>query len=1221
MRVYFQTLVLFGLLPVVLQPIKAAAEVYYEPGINPYREQVGQDGVSSVDPYTGALKVRHLDLLIPGNGGLDIKVMRTYDSSRVIQFGVGGGQTSPIGNGWIFHFGYMSGYKVCQPGTAGHIPPTIQLPDGAEFRLAKAPVGFAHLYTSREGWVADCANASTGEGLIVYSPEGLKYEMTVKGILGAVIGANIYYVKKITDRHGNWLSFDYQTTNNKAYVLKLTANDGRVVDFRYYPGTITGERLASISADGRSWLFEYAYSGTPVYPTDKNQAFELAKVTRPDGSAWSYEYPTFPSNSPFVTARGYLGEILTPQGGAEQYTYTYVPSGVSIKVDMLRVTNKVALDNVNPAATWTYRYRFWESVAGSSIGVSTTDVTDPAGGLTTYKFETPYSASTASAWRIGLQLDKLECSSEAGVVLTCDPLLAKNRVQMEWGSQEISTDVHWASTGIETYADSRTYRPLLTRQTVTRDGTAYVTQYQGHDSYGNPGRLIETGNGTARTTDVTYFNDPVKWITGVRDKETIDGTWIVDRTFDVNGNVLSVSKYGVPTSFTYHASGDLASETDARGNRTQYSDYFRGVARREDQPESVTIFRTVNPGGTVASETNGEGRRTQYTYDGLNRLSSVLPPAGNSTAIQWNSGIGGVEKRMTRGNLEEVTKFDGFGRVVDVTKRDKITGKFVRRAYGYDALARKTMESYPTSSSNSIVPGIQYSYDSLGRLTQVKHADGKLRKLEYLTGNKIRVTNENGGAYVYTYRSYGEPEERELLSVAAPLAVANLTITRNALGQVTSLVQAGMTRTFQYDTRGYLAKVNHPEVGWVTYGRDALGNPLTKSVGVSPNVRTISYAYDARNRLRSTTYPSATTPAVTLTYNRVDDVIGTNRGAISRAYGYDANRNLIDETLYVDGRTFRLGYAYDGNDALSQVVYPDGHTVGYYPDALGRPTVALPYVTGITYHPSGQVASLSYLNGTTTTQTFNGRLWPQQLAVRNPSAALLNTTYTYDGLGNVKTLVDGVDATLSRTLGYDAIDRLISATGPWGTGAIAYDGRGNVVSQTYGTNYVTTYTYDTANRLAAYNGSTAFVYDVWGNATRSGNALSYHLFDDASNLYCASCDSSSPTWFEYDASNYRVKKSRNGVVTYALYAKDGNLMMEYTPSTGDLKEFAYHNKKQVAMRHVVDSALVLGFQDTSGVRYAGNIPHKPPGIEATLLAELATQTPLLSAALLAASNN
>lgn len=531
-------------------------------------------------------------------------------------------------------------------------------------------------------------------------------------------------------------------------------------------------------------------------------------------------------------------------------------------------------------------------------------------------------------------------------------------------------------------------------------------------------------------------------------------------------------------------------------------------------------------------------------------------------------------------------------------------------------MGRKVAESYPTTLTGAIstLPRITYAYDNLDRIVKLTHADTKTRQLQYLANNQIKITNENTKATTYAYRSFGDPDQRELMSVTAPVAAANMTLTRNVLGQVTSMTQSGVTRSMQYDTRAYLVKTNHPEIGWVTYGRDAVGNPISKSVGVAPSARTIIFGYDNRNRLTSTTYPDASTPAITLGYNRVDDIVSATRGRVARAYGYDANRNLTSESLTVDARTFSLGYVYDGNDAVTQVTYPNSDSVNYYPDALGRPAAVSPYVTSIAYHPTGQVAGMTYANGVTTGQAFNTRLWPSQMAVTKSALSLINTAYTYDGLGNVTSMTDGVDASYNRTLGYDDIDRLTSVTGPWGGGSISYDGRGNLLTQNYGPTYSRTYTYDTVNRLASYTGSTAFTYDAWGNATRSGNAMSYHLFDDAANLYCASCDSANPTLFEYDANNYRVKKTRNSVVTYSLYAKDGNLMMEFTPSSGDLKQFAYHNKKQVAMRQTINPALILGL----------NTPYHPApfavAINPEQLPGLLPSTPLISYALTASLN-
>lgn len=1219
----FVTMLIWAYMVTGVSNVIADPQPYYEPGINPYRELSSQQGeVDTVDPFLGQLKIRHLDLLLPGNGGLDIKVWRYYDTANI------GGPVTPAGEGlgvgWVSHFGRLR--NSCEQYGVYAIRPILELPDGSVQKFFVAQSGTGYGFISKDGWAGNCiGTAYSGLGMILISPEGTRYELSVKS-------ADVWLVKKITDRNGNWINFDYGLPslgqNPTMHLLQLTTNDGRSIGFQYDGGNQYGlKKLKMMTSNGQVWAYEYvAFDGQPER---QSMSYSLKKITRPDGAAWIYDYPDLPGYSVLLPLRGYLGTMTNPFGAITHYEYGYLFSdgGLStVKVTKKTVNNPYgSLTAFAEGDKWHYRYKLRELIDGAYLSV--TNITDPLGNVTTYRHAS--STVQGQAWRFGLLTDKLMCGQVAGSVdtVTCAPGAAIYREQNDWSGQVISSnDQYVINNGIESLLDYQIFRPLLIKRTITRDGTAYVTQYLSHDAYGNPARIVETGNGTTRTTDLTYFNDPAKWITGLLDREMIDGSWIVDRTFDANGNVKSISKYGVPTDFSYYSTGDLASLTDAKGSRIDYSDYFRGVPRREDQQGGVTVYRTVNPTGTVATETNGEGYRTAYSYDGLNRLSGVTPPVGNPTVIQWGSGLNGIEKRVIRGSYQEVVKHDGFGRVIDSAKRDVATSALVRRAYRYDALGRKLFETYPTTSTAAILsattlPSIQFTYDPLGRLIKLTHADGKTRQLQYLVGNQIKITNENGKATTYSYRSYGDPDEHQLMGVTAPVAAANMVLTRNPLGQITTQAQAGVTRSMQYDSRGYLVKTYHPEIGWVTYGRDAVGNPTSKSVGAAPSVRTINYTHDSRNRLTAVAYQDAATPAVALSYNRVDDVVSASRGTVMRAYNYDANRNLVGESLTVDGKSFSLGYFYDGNDAATQVTYPDGQTVNYYPDALGRPTAVSPYVTSVVYHPSGQVAGMTYANGVTATQAFNARLWPSQMSVVKSATGLLNTTYSYDGLGNVTSISDSVDTSLNRSLGYDDIDRLTSVTGPWGAGSISYDGRGNLLSQNYGAPYSRTYTYDTANRLASYTGSSAFTYDAWGNATRSGNALSYHLFDDASNLHCASCDTASPLLFEYDANNYRVKKTRNGVVTYSLYAKDGNLMMEYTPSAGDLKQFAYHNKKQVSMRHVVDPAMTLGQNGMFGTtRFAGAIPYKSTTHETDLLARLLSPPPLLTTVQLANAN-
>jgi len=85
-------------------------DFYQEPGVNPQREySVGLNGTEYIDPFTGILRLSYKDIIIPGNGGLDIEIVRTYHTSKQRSDIVGykpyiNGRTT-TGLGWDIHFG------------------------------------------------------------------------------------------------------------------------------------------------------------------------------------------------------------------------------------------------------------------------------------------------------------------------------------------------------------------------------------------------------------------------------------------------------------------------------------------------------------------------------------------------------------------------------------------------------------------------------------------------------------------------------------------------------------------------------------------------------------------------------------------------------------------------------------------------------------------------------------------------------------------------------------------------------------------------------------------------------------------------------------------------------------------------------------------------------------------------------------------------------------
>lgn len=1101
---------------------------YEESGILPYREYLNQNENEYIDPFTGKLQLHYVDIVLPGNGGMDIKVQRSYTSRGYYNFqryGFPGNN----GIGWHMHFGrvLVLTANVCVGDTNGTIQdnPVLELPDGSRrilyFHRSVNPSG--PLYLTNDRWKADCAPGNNG--LIVTSPEGVVYTMTQPSRTCAwSICENSYYATLITDKNGNSINISYRPGYaNRMLISQVWASDGRQLDYYYFDEGTNDVRLSAITVrNGPTW--QYSYYQVPLHTIDYDGNFwQLGRVTRPDGSYWLYSYypetmqsQTLPSASNFS-----LMSVRNPFGGLVSYSYSYDETNPYEPLNIVVTLKDVMSDTGVILDRWGFSYAR-STVASASYDVTT--VATPS-GVIVYRHVGIPAASSGSVWRIGQLVEKVTSGSQTE--------------RYTWGSQIISSENQSRSTAFySSIFDDNINAPILTMRSVVRDGTTYTTTYSNHDNFGNAQTVIETGNSTRRT-DVVYLNNTTKWLVHTIKDESIANGGSIRRAFDLNGNLLSINRYGVETAFSYYVTGDLATRRDARGNSTSYSNYKRGIAQTEQRPQGVTITRAVNDSGTVQWARNGRLNTTSYTYDGLNRVTGIAYPVNLGVSVSWSP----TTKTTTRGVYRETINFDGFGRPTRIERRDTARGLSTYISYVYDALGRKTFASYPNAST-----GTAYSYDALGRMTRVTHADGTSRTLQYLAGNVTRITNERGYATSLTYRSYGDPDhtgDKVLMRVDAPNGISTVFV-RNVLGLPTNVTQGGVVRTYGYNVNNYLISEVHPETGTTSYGRDAVGNMISRQVG-SSGVST--YTYDGLNRLTLVDYPG-TTPDVSYQYDANNNLTVVDNGVARRTSSYDANDNLRTETLVTNGLTFNAAYGFNTLDQLTSIVYPSLRQVSYAPDALGRPTTVTPYLTSVTHHPNGVPATLTHVNGHVTTAALTNRQWlGRSYTQRAGTGAATDLSYVYDGLANVTSITNTLDATDSKSMTYDGVDRLRTA----GTSSVLYDPADNITS------YITpvgtlTYSY-IGNRLDSISGyrSASFNYDAYGNVT--GNGTRNFNYDDAGNL--RSVDGGNSANYDYDGKNRRVHTSVSGVDRYFFQTADGRLLGEYDNAGIWVKEYAY----------------------------------------------------------------
>lgn len=95
----------------------------------------------------------------------------------------------------------------------------------------------------------------------------------------------------------------------------------------------------------------------------------------------------------------------------------------------------------------------------------------------------------------------------------------------------------------------------------------------------------------------------------------------------------------------------------------------------------------------------------------------------------------------------------------------------------------------------------------------------------------------------------------------------------------------------------------------------------------------------------------------------------------------------------------------------------------------------------------GSLKTLTLGNGAVTTYTYNANTQRlSNLLTTAGGATIQNLSYAFDNQGNIAAITDGVNGAHSQTLTYDALDRLVTALGGYGTKSYAYNELGDLAS-------------------------------------------------------------------------------------------------------------------------------------------------------------------------------
>lgn len=747
---------------------------------------------------------------------------------------------------------------------------------------------------------------------------------------------------------------------------------------------------------------------------------------------------------------------------------------------------------------------------------------------------------------------------------------------------------------------------------LSQDGDDYTRLNEMFDNFAQPTkvkRFSSIAGQQALETQITYRNDLAHWVLGLLEQvqNLTTGEVVSSNSYDPTANtLLSRARFGQTLmSFTYDAQGLLVSFTDGNTNTTTLGDYKRGLPQQIHFPDQSNQSVVVNDSGQVTSVTDQAGNTTAYGYDAMGRVNQISYPTGDEVA--WfpstftyayvagaERGIPGGHWRRTAvtGNNTQVTYFDAMLRpLLSNSSISGAPGSDITITNTYDSRGLTTFTSHPVSGTpdwSSVTSGTHMSYDAVGRLT-TSQQDSELGQLTtttaYLSGAGVRVTDPKNNVTTTYHQVFDEPSHGAPIKVVAPAGITQV-IARDLYGNPTAITQFGLyngtesdnvTKTLTYDSYHRLCRTTEPESGSRVMAYDNANNLSWSAEGLSitgtgcgqEQVTTgkTTRTYDTMNRVWKLT-PPASTQSTIYTYDALGNPKIAQSGISTWSAAYNKRGQLTGESLQLDGQSaWGIGYAHDAYGSVSLIHYPDGESVSYAPDALGRATQVGSYATGLTYFPDGEVKDFVYGNGAVYAAEKNTRQLVSNFSYGQGATLVVSEDYIYDANGNITKVNDLAGGLRSKVFDYDALNRLSSAQAPglWGTESYTYDPLNNLRTRITG-GQTLTYNYDAFNRLGSISGGagSTFVYDNRGNVINK-NGINL-VFDQKNQLTQIQGYGS----YAYDAAGRRVKKTSSaGASTYYFYNQAGQLLYQANPETGKATNFVYLGRKLLARNESV----------------------------------------------------
>ena len=548
------------------------------------------------------------------------------------------------------------------------------------------------------------------------------------------------------------------------------------------------------------------------------------------------------------------------------------------------------------------------------------------------------------------------------------------------------------------------------------------------------------------------------------------------------------------------------------------------------------IYERFDDRGYLVALGDIDGDNVSFTYDifgGKCCVTHISTKNGNTLTFEYLEKCIFNELGKTRVTLmTSVT--DQAGRCVSYTyDDDRLTE--IKEA---DGAVRKFTYTEDGRIKDVINPkgitSITNEYDEQGRTVKQSFPDNTVMTYEYDDEKKITVaTEQNGNKVTYTHDDFGRHIETAYYD-------GKESFTYNGRNQKTSITDKnGNTTKVAYDNRGHVTQVI-----------DALGNKTNYTYNADGKLHTVKgprddtykYFYNKNGTIKEIAAPGGNARIFAYREGNIKAIFD-DRG-IGPCFTYDDRGNVATVT---DPDGVKTSYKYDELNRVISSTTADGATTLYEYDNADRiikATDALGNTREYRYDKSGKVISVKEVDGTL--KTFDMNIMGLVSKVTDEAGRSTEISYNVMGKQELVTLPNGGQIKYE----YDPLMRLIKVTDPEGrTTGYDYDKNGNVTAEYLGDVRVKSYVYDALNRVTeeidALGHKTSYAYDEAGNVTE--------VTDTLGNV----------SKREYDLLN-RVTKETDALgneVSYKYTKMD--LIDSITDASGRVRKFTYTEGKRL----------------------------------------------------------